>query len=131
MIQLEFDKLNQIVIAKKYQEASISDIVEFINKAVSFADKHNCFNILFNMQKAEETGSFLESYELHKNLLQMTDLTYDHCCAVVFSPREIKSEKKFYETVSANSGQGIFKIFFDLEEGLAYLKPRTVRNNDH
>ena len=119
---IEFDKQNQIVFAKKFGASGIADIVELINHGVSLGEKHDCYKILYNMQEAEETASFLESYELHKNLLQRTDLTLDHCCAVVFSPEENKSEKLFYETVATNWGQTVFKIFCNLDEGLAWLK---------
>jgi hypothetical protein len=128
---IKFDKQSQIVFAKKFGASGIADIIELINHGVSLGEKHNCFKILYNMQEAEETASFLESYEFHKNLIQMTDLTLDHCCAVVFSPLENKSEKLFYETVATNWGQTVFKIFCNLDEGLAWLKNQKTIEKSH
>jgi hypothetical protein len=127
----EFDRQNQMIIATKFGPSGILDIIKIINQAVSLGEKNNCYNILFNAQNIEETASFLESYEFHKNLLQMTDLTLDHCCAVVFSPEENKSEKLFYETVGTNWGQTIFKIFNNLDEGLAWLKKQKTKEKIH
>ena len=121
-MKIDFDASNHIVTVTKSGAASVSDIIEFIDKGVALGVKHVCFNLIFDMQNAKETGSFLELYELHKNLIKITDLTHDHRCALVFSPTENKSEKQFYETVSNNWGQGIFKVFFQLEEGFAWLK---------
>ena len=121
-MKTEYDDVKQIVVATKYDASGIADIIELINQGVYLAEKHNCYEILFNMQEAEETASFLETYEFHKNLIQMTDLTFDHCCAVVFSSLANKNEKKFYETVATNWGQTIFKTFNDLEEGFEWLK---------
>ena len=121
-MKIEFDKHNHIVTATKYRSSSISDIIECINKAVSLGEKQNCHDLLFNMQNAIESGSFNELYEFHKNLIQVTDLTHDYRCAVVFSEKANKSEKQFYETIGSNWGQGIFKVFFQIEDGLKWLK---------
>ena len=130
-MDLEFDNVNQIVFAKKFGAAGISDIIEVINQGVSLGEKHNCYKIFFDMQNVEETASFLELYEFHKNLLQMTSLTFEHCCALVFSPEENKSEKLFYETVATNWGQPVFKVFCNLDEGLAWLKKQKIKNKVH
>lgn len=127
-MKLEFDERNHIVTLTKYGSASISDIIELINSAVALGEKHNCYNLIFNLQKAQETGSFTELYEFHKNLTQVTNLTQNHRCAVVFSPTENKVDKQFYETVGSNWGQGIFKIFFQMEEGLEWLKLNKKQN---
>jgi hypothetical protein len=121
-LKIEFDKLNHIVIVTKLGPVRIPDIIEFIDGAVAIGEKHKCYNLIFNVQNAKEIGSFNELYEFHKNLIQMTNLTHDHRCAVVFSERANKPEKQFYETVGANWGQGIFKIFFKMEDGLKWLK---------
>ena len=132
-MKIEFDKQNHIVIATKFGPAGINEIIQFIDAGVSLGDKHNCYNILFNMQEAEETASFLESYEFHKNLIRKTALTHDHCCAVVFAPSENQNEKQFYETVAFNWGQTIFKTFNNLEKGLAWLKlqKKIVKSHSH
>ncbi|RLD80013.1 MAG: hypothetical protein DRJ07_11005 [Bacteroidetes bacterium] len=121
-MKIYYDASNQIIIVTKSGLASVSDIIELINEAVSLGDKKNCCKFLFNMQNAIETGTFNELYEFHKNLTQVTNLTYDHRCAVIFSQKADKRRKLFYETISSNWGQGIFKIFFELEEGLIWLK---------
>jgi hypothetical protein len=127
----EFDRQNQMIVATKFGPSGIIDIIKIINQAVSLGEKHNCYKILFNVQNAEETASFLELYEFHKNLIQMTSLTFEHSCAVVFSPDENKSEKLFYETVATNWGQTVFKIFCNLDEGRAWLTKQTTKNKVH
>jgi predicted CopG family antitoxin len=97
-MKIDFDTSNRLVTLTKSGEASVSDMIEFIDKGVALGLKHNCYDLLFNMQK--EKGSFLELYELHKNLIEITDLTFGHRFAVVFSPSENKSGKQFYETIS-------------------------------
>jgi len=121
-MKIDFDRSNHIVTVTKSGVASVSDIIEFINKGVAMGLKHDCYDLIFDVQKTKETGSFVELYEFHKNLIQITDLTHNHRFAVIFSPTENKSEKLFYETVAANWGQGIFKMFFQLEDGLSWLK---------
>lgn len=81
------------------------------------------------MQKAELENSFREIYNLNKNLIQVTDLTYKYNCAVVYSPNTKSNEIQFYEIVGSNWGQGILKIFFDFEEGIQWLKQRRSINN--
>ena len=121
-MKIDFDASDHIVTVTKSGAASVSDIIGFIDKGVALGLKHDCHDLIFDMQEAIETGSFNELYEFHKNLIQLTKLTNNHRCAVVFSPNENKSERQFYETVAANWGQGIFKIFFQLKEGLEWLK---------
>ena len=121
-MKIDFDASNHIITATKSGLTSVSNIIEIINKGVALGMKHDCHDLLFNVQKTQETGSFRELYELHKKLILLTDLTYQHRCAVVFSSTANKSDKQFYETTAANWGQGIFKVFFQIEEGLAWLK---------
>lgn len=130
-MEIEYDDVNQIVIATKFGPAGITEIIEFINAGVTLGEKHKCYKILFSMQEAKETASFLESYEFHKNLIKMTSLTMDHCCAVVFSPLENKNEKKFYETIAANWGQSIFRTFIDREKGFEWLKLQKTKAKSH
>jgi len=125
-MKMDYDASDQIITITKSGLATVSDIIETINETVSFGDKKNCYNFLFNVQNTIETGSFNELYEFHKNLTQVTNLTHEHRCAVIFSPEANKSRTQFYETISFNWGQGIFKVFFQLEEGRTWLKLNKI-----
>lgn len=94
-MDIEFDDVNRIVFVTIFGDVGITDIIELINHGVSLGEKHNCYKMLYNMQEAVETASFLESYEFHKNLIQMTSLTYYHCFAVIFSPLKTKRKNSF------------------------------------
>jgi hypothetical protein len=120
-MKIAFDQLNQMVTVTVNGSVRISGIIELIDRAVSLGEKHNCYHIIFNLQKAKENASFNELYELHKKLMQLTTLTYKHQIALVFSPDENKFKRQFYETVGANWGQKIFKVFFDYKEGFEWL----------
>lgn len=122
-MKIEFDRLSKMVIASAFGAVKVSDIVKLINESVSLGIQYNCYCILFDMTKAEEIYGFMDEYELNKDLTKLTDLTHSHRCAVVYHPNNQKSESqlKFKETVADNWGQGIFKIFFDIEEGIEWL----------
>lgn len=128
-MKVEFDKLNRMVVVTKNGSARISDIIELIDMAVSFGEKYNCYDIIFNLQNVKEDASFNELYHLHKNLIMITTLTYEHRFALIFSPDENKLKRQFYETVGANWGQKIFKVFFDFEEGVEWLKENIEKVN--
>lgn len=128
-MKIELDNQNKVVIASQSGKTHISDVIELINKAVFFSANYQCYEILFNMKKAELEYTFMEIYNLNKNLIQVTDLTYKYNCAVVYSPNTKTNEIQFYEIVGSNWGQGIFRIFFKFEEGIQSLKQRRSINN--
>jgi len=120
-MKFTFDKQKNIVVATIVGLVDIIKIVEYINNAVAYGEKHNSYSILFNMQKAEETFSFMDEYDLNKNLTRKTNLTNTHRCAVIYSYNKKKNKIEFKETVAFNWGQGIFKMFCDIDEGLEWL----------
>jgi len=128
-MKIEFDNRIKIVIASKSGTVNVSEIIRLINTSVALGIKHKCYCILFNMTKVEEIYSFMEEYKLNQNLINLTDLTYDHHCAVVYTPSKFKTvdELQFKERVAVNWGQGIFKIFIDLEEAIEWLKQHTTK----
>jgi hypothetical protein len=122
-MKIEFDLRNNLIMATKFGPSSYLETIEFINKAIALGNKHKCYHILFNMQKTEETFSFMEGYDLNKNLLKVTDLTHKHRCALIYSGNSRDINKiKFKETVAGNWGQDIYKIFYNVDEGINWLK---------
>ncbi len=130
-MKIEYDHLNKIVIASIFGAVGVSGIIELINESVRFGRKHNCSNILFNMTEAEEILSFIDEYELCKNLNRITELTPSHYCAVVYHFNKLKNENEltFKEVVAQNWGQRGFKVFFDKEEGTEWLKRHIVKRD--
>ncbi|MBT8196483.1 MAG: hypothetical protein HKO56_00725 [Bacteroidia bacterium] len=116
-----FDEKSNICVATRIGDTDISDVHEFINGNVANGAKHNCLKLLFDLTEANLTNSFLEFYVLHKKLTEDTDLTLEHCCAVIFAPNDDTNDMSFFKMVSTNSGQDIFQFFFDLSEGKKWL----------
>ena len=98
------------------------DEIKFISKAAKFSSKVQCNYILFDMTRVVENFGLYEAYELNKNFLTLTGLTFRHHCAFVFSQEDdVKSKLEFKESVAKNWGQDIFKIFTNYNNAMKWL----------
>ena len=125
----EYLEDKNIIIASYNGVVDKKEEIRFISNAAKFSSKKDCFKILFDMRKIIENFGFFEAYELSKNFLRLTGLTFRHQCAFVFESEEFENNSKmvFKESVAKNWGQDIFKNFTNEKEALAWLTEKEHR----
>ncbi len=120
---VEYDAVENIIIAKITGKAPLTELYEFGQIIIRMVKAKNCFRILTDLREGELNISITDMYLMPNTLKEISEAEnlsiYSVRRAIVTSTTQ--EDLEFYETVMQNRNYDA-RLFHDVEEAKAWLR---------